>query len=75
LSNTLAIYYFLKCEFQKDPERWFTVREVASAINLSVDRTRKHLSLLRLGDDAEMKVEGWFNVYRFKNGLVKSIKK
>ena len=68
MSNTLAIYYFLKSEYQKDPDRWFKVREVASAINLSVDRTRKHLSLLRLGSDAEMKIDGWCNVYKFKNG-------
>ena len=68
MSNTLAIYFFLKSEFQKDPERWFKVREVASTINLSIDRTRKHLSLLTMGNDAETKVEGWCNVYRYKNG-------
>lgn len=67
MSTTLAVYFFLKCEFQKDPNRWFKVGEVASAINKSVDRTRKHLSLLRMGDDAETKIEGWCNVYRYKN--------
>jgi len=65
LSNSLAIYFFLKCEYQKNPERWFTVREVASIISLSINRTRRHLSLLCLSDDAETKVRGWCNVYQF----------
>jgi len=64
----LAIYFYLKCEFQKDPEKWFKVRDVASVIDLSIDRTRKHLSLLRLGNTVESKIEGWCYVYRFKNG-------
>jgi hypothetical protein len=66
VGNGLAIYYFLKCEFQKDPERWFNVREVASIIDLSINRTRSHLSLLCLSNELETKVSGWCNVYRFK---------
>ena len=66
MSNNLAIYFFLKCEFQKDPERWFKVREVASVIGLSIDRTRKHLTLLCLASDAETKIDGWSNIYRFR---------
>jgi len=65
VSNQLAIYFFLKCEFQRDPDKWFNVREVASIIKLSINRTRRHLSLLCLANDAETKVEGWCNVYRF----------
>ena len=66
MSNQLAIYFFLKCEFQRNPEAWFKLREVASKINLSLDRTRKHLSLLCLAGDAETKIDGWCNVYRFR---------
>ena len=66
MSNTVAIYYFLKSEFQKDSDRWFKLREVSSVIGLSLDRTRKHLNLLRLGGDVETKVDGWCNVYRFR---------
>lgn len=51
-----------------NPDKWFSVREVASVIKLSVDRSRKHLSLLVMGGDLETKIEGWFNVYRFKVG-------
>lgn len=68
MSNTIAIYFFLKSEFHKDPEKWFKVRDVASVIKLSIDRTRKHLSLLRMGHDVEIKIEGWCHVYRFKSG-------
>jgi len=65
VSNKLAIYFFLKCEYTKDPDRWFNVREVASIIKLSINRTRRHLSLLCFANDAETRVEGWCNVYRF----------
>ena len=65
MSNSLAIYFFLKCEFQRDPDKWFNVREVSSIIKLSVNRTRRHLSILCLANNAETKVEGWCNVYRF----------
>ena len=65
MSNQLAIYFFLKCEYIKDPDRWFNVREVASIIKLSINRTRRHLSLLCLANDAKTKIEGWRNVYRF----------
>ena len=66
MGNSIAIYYFLKCEFYKNPEKWFKVREVASIINLSINRTRRHLSLLCLSGELETKVSGWCNIYRFK---------
>lgn len=68
MSNSLAIFYFLKSEFHKDPDRWFSVREVASVIDLSIDRTRKHLSLLVMGGDAQTKIDGWSNVYKYRCG-------
>lgn len=64
--NKKAIYYFLKSEFQKDSDKWFNVREVASIIELSINRTRRYLSLLCLANDAETKTHKWGNVYRFK---------
>lgn len=68
MSYTLAVYFYLKSESVTNPDKWFSVREVASVIKLSVDRSRKHLSLLVMGGDLETKIEGWFNVYRFKVG-------
>lgn len=66
MSYTLAIYYFLQAEFRRDSTKWFGVREVANKIDLSIERTRKHLNLLRLGGEVETKISGWSNVYRFK---------
>ena len=66
MSSTIAIYYFLKHEKYLDVDKWFTVKEVSKVISLSVDRTRRHLSLLVYSGDLETKVDGWCNVYRFK---------
>lgn len=66
MSSLIDIYQFLKTEKEKDPLNWFTVREVSKIFCLSVDRTRKHLSLLVLSDDAERRLEGWFYQYRAK---------
>lgn len=68
MSNTLAVYFLLECRYLKDSSKWLSVREVSSVIHLSVDRTRKHLSLLVLSGDLETKIDGWHNVYRFKHG-------
>lgn len=51
-----------------DSDKWFRIREVASAVSLSVDRTRKHLSVLALKGEVETRVEGWCNVYRARVG-------
>ena len=66
MSNRLTIFYFLKCEFMKDEDSWFTVKDVAKAVNLSIDRTRKHLSLLAINKKIVTKIDGWKNIYRFK---------
>jgi predicted ArsR family transcriptional regulator len=62
VSNRSAIYWFLRCH----KEEWFTVREVAGEIGLSIDRTRKHLTLLVFDDKVDTKVDGWHNIYRFR---------
>jgi hypothetical protein len=64
VSNALAIFYFLKCRFQENPNKWYSVRDVASTINLSIDRSRKHLTFLVLQGEIETRVDGWKNVYR-----------
>jgi len=66
LSNRLAIYWFLRCQFDRDGNRWFSVKELSGVIGLSIDRTRKHLSLLAINQDIETKIDGWKNVYRYK---------
>ena len=66
MSNYLAIYFYLKSEFQKDSEKWFKTREVASIFKLSINRTRVHLSSLWRNGDAERKTIGWCDAYKFK---------
>jgi hypothetical protein len=66
MSNLIAIYYLMENKLLKDYDRWWSVKEISKEINLSIDRTRKHLSLLTLSGDIETKVEGWKNVYRFR---------
>jgi hypothetical protein len=67
MSNRLAIFYFLKSEFLKDKDVWFSVRDVSCALNLSIDRTRKHLSVLSIRGDVVTRIDGWRNIYRFKD--------
>jgi len=52
----------------KDCDKWFTVRDVAKVIDRSVDRTRCHLSLLVFSGDIRTRLDGWKNVYKFKEG-------
>ena len=66
LGSDLAALYWLKCEFFKNDDRWFSVAEVSSAIRLSRERTRRHLSVLALKRLVDTKVEGWSNVYRYR---------
>lgn len=66
MSYQLAIKYFLKSEFLKDKDRWFTIREVSACLGLSEDRARRNLSLLALRGLVFTRVDGWRNVYRFK---------
>jgi len=66
MSNRLAIFYFLKSEFLKDSDVWFSVKDVSCALNLSIDRTRKHLSVLSIKGDVVTRIDGWRNIYRFK---------
>ena len=61
----LAIKYFLKSEFLKDRERWFTTREISGKLGLSVQRTRRYLSLLSLNGNVKTRVDCWSNVYCF----------
>lgn len=73
MSNLLAIYYFLEKEYIIDPEKWFTAKDVSKEIGISIFRTRVHLCSLQRADDVERKIEGWFFVYRFKNGTRKRV--
>ena len=66
MGNKLAIYYFLKCEFVRDPDAWFSVKDVSAVVDLSIQRTRRHLSELSICGDIETKIDGWSNIYRFK---------
>ena len=66
MSNQLAILYLLKFTKASDSDKWLSVKDVAKEINLSIDRTRKHLSLLVYADELETRVDGWKNVYRCK---------
>ena len=68
MSTKLAVYFFLKSEYMKDCDKWFTVRDVAKVIDRSVDRTRCHLSLLVFSGDIRTRLDGWKNVYKFKEG-------
>jgi len=61
----LAIKYFLKSEFLNDRDRWFTTREVSTKLGLSINRTRRYLSLLSLNGKLKTRVDGWSNVYSF----------
>ena len=62
MSNQKAIFWFLKCH----RDDWFSVRDVSKCMDLSIDRTRKHLTLLVLEDKIDTKVDGWRNIYRFR---------
>jgi predicted ArsR family transcriptional regulator len=73
VSYLLAIYYFLEKEYIKDANKWFTAREISKEIGISIFRTRQHLSSLRMSKDVEQKVEGWCNVYKFRNGSRKRV--
>jgi len=68
MSFLLTIYYFLEKEFIRDSDKWFTAKEISYEVGLSIDQTRRHLCSLRISGDVETKVEGWYDVYRFKNG-------
>lgn len=62
------ILSFLHKKNRMDCDAWFSIREVASEVELSVDRTRKHLSLLVIEGLVETKVSGWKNVYKLRLG-------
>ena len=66
MSNKLAIYYFMKCEYQKDPENFLSAKDISREFELSLDRTRRHLSLLVFDGKLETHVDGWCNVYRVR---------
>jgi len=66
MGNRIAIYYFLKAEFKSSPSKWFSVKDVSKVVNLSIQRTRRHLSELAISQEIETKIDGWSNIYRFK---------
>jgi len=66
LSNYLTFYWFLKYQHTIDPEKWFSVKDISKEFGVSIDRTRKHLSLLSMNGDAQTKVDGWCNVYKYR---------
>jgi len=66
LGNDLAIIFWLKLEYFKDAERWFSVKEVGDAICLSRDRTGRHLRHLTFKMLVDTKIDGLCNLYRFR---------
>ena len=62
--NERAILYYLKHECKINSSRWFSVREIAKEIDLSVDRTRRHLTILVLKNELETKINKFWNVYK-----------
>jgi len=66
LGNDLAILFWLKLEYLKDDESWFTVTQISNAIRLSRDRTARHLRHLTFKMLVDTKIDKWSNVYRFR---------
>lgn len=64
--NEKAIYYFLEAKYKDNENDWFNVREIAQEIDLSIHRTRRHLTILVLKNKLETKINKFWNVYRFK---------
>jgi predicted ArsR family transcriptional regulator len=65
-ANERAIYYFIKLENRINPDKWFNVREIAKQIDLSIHRTRRHLTCLVLKDKLETKINNVWNVYKVR---------
>jgi len=66
MGNDLSILYWLNVEYLKDDEKWFSIKDIASAVRLSRDRTGKHLRNLTFKRFVDTRVDGWCNVYRFR---------
>jgi len=66
MSYKKTIKLFMELQDKKQPDKWFSIKEVSSEVELSIDRTRKHLTLLVLSDILDTKVDGWHNVYKFR---------
>jgi len=64
MSSLLAIYYYLKVQRLTDENGWYSVKDVSKVVSLSVDRTRRLLSVLVLGSEIETKIVAWHNEYR-----------
>jgi len=63
-----AIFFYLRSEFRVSPDRWFSVREVAGVVDLSINRTRRYLTLLVLSGCLDTKIVGFHNEYRYCGG-------
>ncbi len=61
-----TIKLFMELQDKTQPDKWFSIKEVSSEVKLSIDRTRKHLTVLVLSGILETKVDGWHNVYKFR---------
>lgn len=62
-----AFVYFLEAQALKNPDKWWSIRELSCEMELSYDRTRKILTGLVLGEvGVRTKIEGLCNVYKFK---------
>ena len=61
-----AIYFYLKSEYAADEDRWFSVKRVASVVDLSINRTGCYLRLLVLSNCLDTKIDRFSNVYRYK---------
>jgi len=66
VGSELAIYFWLNLRYLEDDAKWFTIRDVAKAVDLSIDRTRRVLSLLALKGEIKTRIDGFKNVYRFR---------
>ena len=66
MGNDLAILYWLKCEYFKDAERWFSIDDIKTAIRLSRDRTGRHLRHLTFKMLVDTKIDGFSNLYRYR---------
>lgn len=66
MSYARTILLFMELAEIKQPAKWYCIKEVSSEINLSIDRTRKHLTKLVLAGLLDTKINKWHNVYRFR---------
>ena len=66
MGSEKAAYYFLKSEYLRNSESWVSAKDVSSAIDLSIDRTRRVLTGLVLGGLVVTKIDGWRNYYKYK---------